>query len=196
VPAYKRAVGMRQLDGQLSKYMKQAHDGQPISVMRRGIPYVWIVAHGTWVGRAGSLRDLVAPDDPLLHLNDTVEQVLHEGGHHVLDAVARDRAWVFPPDELYRALLLQVAFSLGNGQQLYSALQTNLLYRWFIGRNELYAANDLGPQEQFVDEIERLPRYPKVAALVDQVIRSLPGFQGSQPRTFIVNYGLLAAWQR
>ena len=81
-----------------------------------------------------SLESRIPEDHPLRAMRRLVDTALKRLSRH-LDAIyARGvgRPSV-PPEQLLRALLLQVLYTIRSERQLVEQLEYNLLYRWFVG---------------------------------------------------------------
>ena len=80
-----------------------------------------------------SLDRRIPADHPLRALKPLVEPVLAElAPRFAAMYAARGRPSV-PPEQLLRALLLQVLYTIRSERQLVEQLEYNLLFRWFVG---------------------------------------------------------------
>ncbi len=80
-----------------------------------------------------ALEDRVPADHPLRSIRKLVDQVLAEMSKEfdaLYSAVGRPS---IPPERLFRALLLQVFYSVRSERLLMEQLNYNLLFRWFVG---------------------------------------------------------------
>lgn len=80
-----------------------------------------------------SLEDAVPVDHPLRRIKAFVEPILDEmwaDFDGLYGSVGRPS---IPPEQLLKALLLQVLFTIRSETQLVEQLRYNLLYRWFVG---------------------------------------------------------------
>ncbi len=80
-----------------------------------------------------TLEDRVPADHPLRSIRKLVEQVLEKMSKEfeaLYSAVGRPS---IPPERLFRALLLQVFYSVRSERLLMEQLNYNLLFRWFVG---------------------------------------------------------------
>jgi transposase len=79
------------------------------------------------------LEDRVPTDHPLRAIRRLVDPILRDLSpqFEVLDS-ATGRPSI-PPEQLLRALLLQLLYSIRSERQLVEQLEYNLLYRWFVG---------------------------------------------------------------
>lgn len=82
-----------------------------------------------------ALEDRVLQDHPLRTIRSIVDRVLEDlSGDfaRMYSAVGRPS---IPPEQMLRALLIQIFFSVRSERQLMEQLDYNLLFRWFVGLN-------------------------------------------------------------
>ena len=77
-----------------------------------------------WVPKDHRIRKLRVLVDHCLYDMDSVFEAMYDSG--------RGRESI-PPQQLVRALVLQVLFSIRSERQLMEHLDYNMLYRWFVG---------------------------------------------------------------
>src|SRR6266498_1421009 len=80
-----------------------------------------------------SIEDRIPADHPLRALRRLVDPLLVQLSprfQRLYSAIGRPS---IPPEQLLRALLLQVLYTIRSGRQLMEQLDYNLLYRWFVG---------------------------------------------------------------
>ncbi len=70
---------------------------------------------------------------PLRRIRDQVRAVLKDLSPSFGKLYASEGGPSIPPEQLLRALLLQVFYSIRSERQLMEQLDYNLLYRWFVG---------------------------------------------------------------
>ena len=80
-----------------------------------------------------NLEQRVAPGHPLRAIRQMVDQALGDLSAHFDTLYARGGRPSIPPEQLLRALLLQVLYGLRSERQLMEQVDYNLLYRWFVG---------------------------------------------------------------
>lgn len=80
-----------------------------------------------------TLEDRVPKDHPLRRLRVVVDSILASLGPQFEAAYSRVGRPSIPPERLFRALLLQVLFSVRSERMLVEQLHYNLLFRWFVG---------------------------------------------------------------
>jgi len=80
-----------------------------------------------------SLEDRVPKDHPLRLIRAVVDAAL-ERMSSKFEALYQDRGREsIPPEQLLRALLLQILYTIRSERQLVEQLDYNLLFRWFVG---------------------------------------------------------------
>jgi transposase len=82
-----------------------------------------------------ALEDRVPKDHPLRVIRDIVDCVLEELSGDFSGMYAKTGRPSVPPEQMLRALLIQVLFSVRSERQLMEQLNYNLLFRWFVGLN-------------------------------------------------------------
>ena len=79
------------------------------------------------------LEQRVPDDHPLRAIQALVEPVLRELSPRFAALYAESGRPSIPPEQLLRALLLQVLYTIRSERQLMEQLDYNLLFRWFVG---------------------------------------------------------------
>ncbi|MGH7525353.1 MAG: IS5 family transposase [Gemmatimonadales bacterium] len=79
------------------------------------------------------LEQRVPPDHPLRAIQALVAPVLRELSPRFAALYAESGRPSIPPEQLWRALLLQVLYTIRSERQLMEQLDYNLLFRWFVG---------------------------------------------------------------
>ncbi|MGI8843526.1 MAG: IS5 family transposase [Gemmatimonadaceae bacterium] len=80
-----------------------------------------------------SLEDRIPADHPLRVMRTLVDPVLAEMSPRFDAVYASAGRPSIPPEQLLRALLLQVLYTIRSERQLMEQLDYNLLFRWFVG---------------------------------------------------------------
>jgi len=80
-----------------------------------------------------SLEQRVPIGHPLRAIRAMVDQALNELWLHFDALYARRGRPSVPPEQLLRALLLQVLYAIRSERQLMEQIDFNLLFRWFVG---------------------------------------------------------------
>ena len=79
------------------------------------------------------LEQRVPAAHPLRAIRQMVDQALADLSLHFEALYARRGRPSIPPEQLLRALLLQVLYAIRSERQLMEQVDFNLLYRWFVG---------------------------------------------------------------
>ncbi|MGH2483361.1 MAG: IS5 family transposase [Candidatus Limnocylindria bacterium] len=79
------------------------------------------------------LEQRVPDDHPLRAIQTLVEPVLRDLSPRFAALYAESGRPSIPPEQLLRALLLQVLYTIRSERQLMEQLDYNLLFRWFVG---------------------------------------------------------------
>lgn len=80
-----------------------------------------------------SIEDRIPPDHPLRAMRGLVDPILVALSPRFQRLYAQLGRPSIPPEQLLRALLLQVLYTIRSERQLMEQLDYNLLYRWFVG---------------------------------------------------------------
>jgi transposase len=80
-----------------------------------------------------NLEQRVPADHPLRAIRRMVNQALGELSEHFGGLYARRGRRSIPPEQLLRALLLQVLYAVRSERQLMERIKYDLLFRWFVG---------------------------------------------------------------
>lgn len=82
-----------------------------------------------------STEDRIPADHPLRVMRQLVEPILQELSPRWTALYAPTGRPSIPPEQLLRALLLQILYTIRSERQLMEQLDYNLLFRWFVGLN-------------------------------------------------------------
>ena len=82
-----------------------------------------------------ALEDRVPKDHPLRVIRSIVDRVLEDLSGDFSRMYAKRGRPSVPPEQLLRALLIQVLYTVRSERQLMEQLNYNLLFRWFVGLN-------------------------------------------------------------
>lgn len=80
-----------------------------------------------------AIEDRIPTDHPLRAMRAMVDPILQELSPRFAALYAEHGRPSIPPEQLLRALLLQVLFTIRSERQLMEQLDYNLLFRWFVG---------------------------------------------------------------
>lgn len=138
-----------------------------------------------------SLEQRIPADHPLRTMKALVEPVLAELSPHFADLYADDGRPSIPPEQLLRALLLQVLYTVRSERQLMEQLDFNLLYRWFVG---LALDAPVWHPTTFTKNRDRLLAGDIAAAFLTAVVRQAKQRRLLSSDHFTVDGTLLEAW--
>jgi len=82
-----------------------------------------------------SAEERVPQSHPLRPIQEVVDSVLKEMSSTISRIYSHQGRPSIPPEQLLRALLLQVLYSIRSERMLMEQLNYNLLFRWFVGLN-------------------------------------------------------------
>ena len=137
------------------------------------------------------LDQRVPASHPLRAIRQMVDQALANLSLHFDGLYARRGRPSIPPEQLLRALLLQVLYALRSERQLMEQIDFNLLYRWFVG---------LGMEERVWDATvfsknrDRLLAGEVSQRLLLAVVEQARGQSLLSEEHFTVDGTLLEAW--
>lgn len=80
-----------------------------------------------------SLEDRVPKDHPVRDYRNFLDRILHELSPRFEQMYSRIGRPSIPPEQLLRALVIQLLYSIRSERQLMEQLDYNLLFRWFVG---------------------------------------------------------------
>jgi len=79
------------------------------------------------------VESLIAADHPIRAIRRDVDLVLGRLHEHFNEIYAQDGRPSIPPEVLLKAKVLQALYTVRSDRQLCDRLQTDLLFRWFVG---------------------------------------------------------------
>lgn len=138
-----------------------------------------------------SLEERVPPDHPLRAMQRLVEPVLAELSPRFAALYADVGRPSIPPEQLLRALLLQVLYSIRSERQLIEQLDYNLLFRWFVG---LGLDEPVWHPTTFTKNRDRLLAGNLAEAFLAGVLRQAEQHQLLSREHFSVDGTLVEAW--
>ena len=137
------------------------------------------------------LADRVPSDHPLRSIRAFVDPILRELSPRFDAIYAKTGRPSIPPEQLLKALLLQVLYTVRSERMLCEQLEYNLLFRWFVG---------LGLNERawvptvFTKNRDRLLRVDIAEAFFQAVVREARHRNWLSDEHFTVDGTLLEAW--
>ena len=133
----------------------------------------------------------VPTDHPLRAIRAMVETVLKELSPRFALLYSYTGRPSIPPEQLLRALLLQILFTVRSERQLMEQLNYNLLFRWFVGLN---MDEPVWDPTVFTKNRDRLLLGDVAQAFFDAVLTQAKARDLLSPEHFTVDGTLLEAW--
>jgi transposase len=137
------------------------------------------------------IEDRIPADHPLRALRRLVDPLLLELSPRFQRLYATTGRPSIPPEQLLRALLLQVLYTIRSERQLMEQLDYNLLYRWFVG---LSPDDGVWVPTVFTKNRDRLLDGNIAEAFFNQVLALAHDHQLLSHEHFTVDGTLLEAW--
>jgi len=138
-----------------------------------------------------SPEERVPANHPLRPLREMCDLALHTLSRRLAKLYSRYGRPSVPPEQLLRALLLQVLYSIRSERLLMEELQYNLLFRWFVG----LSMDDLvWVPTVFSKNRERLLKGDIAQAFFEAVLNQARGKELMSDEHFTVDGTLLEAW--
>jgi transposase len=128
---------------------------------------------------------------PLRPILDMVDRVLAEMSPDIDVIYAKVGRPSIPPEQLLKALLLQVLYTIRSEGQLLEHLRFNLLYRWFVG---LAPDSRIWDESVFTKNRDRLLSGKVAARFFEQVIEQARERGLTSNQHFTVDGTLVQAW--
>ena len=138
-----------------------------------------------------SLEHRIPADHPLRTMQALVEPILADLSPRLAGLYADDGRPSIPPEQLLRALLLQVLYTVRSERQLMEQLDFNLLYRWFVG---LPMDAPVWHPTTFTKNRDRLLAGDIAAAFLTAVVQAAQQRRLLSGEHFTVDGTLLEAW--
>ena len=82
-----------------------------------------------------AIEDRIPQDHPLRAMRRLLDPVLADLSPRFAVLYSKTGRPSIPPEQLLRALLLQILYTIRSERQLMEQLEYNLLFRWFVGLN-------------------------------------------------------------
>ena len=138
-----------------------------------------------------ALEARVPADHPLRAMKALVEPVLRELSPQFDALYASSGRPSIPPEQLLRALLLQVLYTVRSERQLIEQLDFNLLFRWFVGMS---VDEPVWHATVFTKNRDRLLAGHIASDFLAGVLRAAQGRRLLSHEHFTVDGTLLEAW--
>jgi len=138
-----------------------------------------------------SSADLIPAQHPLRGIRVWVDRVLTTLSPRFADLYPRHGRPSIPPEQLLRALLLQLLYSIRSERQLVEQIHYNLLFRWFVG---LSFDQPVWDATSFTKNRERFLEGDVARAFFDAVVAEIRTQHWASNDHFSVDGTLLEAW--
>ena len=138
-----------------------------------------------------SLEDRIPADHPLRAMRTMVDRALVALSPTFDTLYAADGRPSIPPEQLLRALLLQVLYTVRSERQLMEQLNYNLLFRWFVG---LEVDDPVWVPTVFSKNRDRLLEGDIARGFFDAVLAEAKAADLLSPEHFTVDGTLVQAW--
>ncbi len=136
-------------------------------------------------------EDRIPTDHPLRPVRRMVNQALEQLSPRLARLYPKRGRPSIPPEQLLRALLLQVLYTIRSERQLMEQLDYNLLYRWFVGLNP---DDRVWDPTTFTKNRERLLRGEIAQAFFEAVLRQAHEAGLLSAEHFTIDGTLIQAW--
>jgi transposase len=134
-------------------------------------------------------EDRVPADHPLRPIRRAVDEVLQAMSRQFDKLYAESGRPSIPPERLFRALLLQVFYSIRSERMLMEQLNYNLLFRWFVG---MEMDEPVWNHAVFSKNRERLLNQEVARSFFDRVLKQAREHLSDE--YFTVDGTLIEAW--
>jgi transposase len=138
-----------------------------------------------------TLEDRVPPQHPLRAIRTFVDPILRDMSPVFEGMYAKTGRPSIPPEQLLRALLIQVLYSVRSERMLCEQLQYNLLFRWFVG---LSMDGSVWVPTTFTKNRDRLLRGDVANRFFAAVVEEARRRRWTSDEHFTVDGTLLEAW--
>lgn len=133
----------------------------------------------------------VPQDHPLRAIRELMDEVLRELSPRFEGLYARVGRPSIPPEQLLRAQLLQVLYTVRSERQLMEQLDYNLLFRWFVGLN---MDDRIWDPTVFTKNRQRLLEGDVATAFLERVVAQAAQRGLLSGEHFTVDGTLIEAW--
>jgi transposase len=133
----------------------------------------------------------VRKDHPLRPIRAMVDDVLKELSPEFQRMYSKVGRPSIPPEQLLRALLLQILYSVRSERLLMEEIDYNILYRWFVGLN---LDDEVWDATTFTKNRNRLLEAEVAKEFLAQVVKQAQEKEWTSDEHFTVDGTLLEAW--
>jgi len=138
-----------------------------------------------------SIEDRIPADHPIRPLKKLVDEALENLSSDFDRIYAKTGRQSIPPEQLFRALLLQIFFSIRSERQLVEQLEYNMMYKWFVGLN---LDDDVWDHSSFTKNRNRLLEGEIAQRFFEEVLATAKKKGLVSQEHFTVDGTLIEAW--
>jgi transposase len=138
-----------------------------------------------------SAEKRVPQEHPLRPLRRMVDEILKGMGAQFEQMYSKTGRPSIPPEQLLRALLIQVLYSVRSERMLMEQLDYNMLFRWFVG---LSLDDEIWDVTVFTKNRDRLLEAEVAKKFLDAVVEEASGKRLLSNEHYSVDGTLLRAW--
>src|ERR1700751_1389355 len=138
-----------------------------------------------------SPEERVRKDHPLRTIRAMVDEVLQQLSRRLDAMYAKVGRRSIPPEQLLRAQLLQMLYSIRSERLLMEEIDYNLLFRWFVGLN---ADDEVWDATVFTKNRNRLLKADVAKEFLSRVVEQAQTKGLTSDEHFTVDGTLLEAW--
>src|SRR5499427_6396194 len=133
----------------------------------------------------------VRKDHPLRPIRAMVDQILKQLSRQFDKMYSKVGRPSIPPEQLLRALLLQMLYSVRSERLLVEEIDYNILFRWFVGLN---LDDEVWDATVFTKNRDRLLEAEVAKEFLSLVVEQARGKGWASDEHFTVDGSLLEAW--
>jgi transposase len=138
-----------------------------------------------------SIEERIPEDHPIRPLKKLVDEALEKLSKDFARLYSKTGRPSIPPEQLLRALLVQIFFSVRSERQLVEQLEYNMMFRWFVGLN---LDDDIWNHSTFTKNRDRLLEGEIAQRFFEEVL-ALAKKQGLvSEEHFTVDGTIIEAW--
>lgn len=138
-----------------------------------------------------SIEDRIPQDHPIRALKLLVDEALNRLSKDFDRLYSKTGRPSIPPEQLLRALLLQIFFSIRSERQLVEQLDYNMLFRWFVGLN---LDDDVWDHSTFTKNRDRILQGEIAQRFFEEVLASAKKHRLVSQEHFTVDGTIIEAW--
>ena len=138
-----------------------------------------------------SIEDRIPQDHPIRPLKKLVDQGLENLSRDFDRLYSKTGRPSIPPEQLLRALLLQIFFSIRSERQLVEQVEYNMMFRWFVGLN---LDDDIWNHSTFTKNRDRLLEGEIAQRFFEEILAMAKKMGLVSQEHFTVDGTIIEAW--